>query len=151
MATYALTGNDTLKIDDTLVTDFADGDIISIVFPNDKTAVKTGKNGNTIFAQNLTGYNADVELRVMRGSALDKLLNSRNAEYDLDPSAFTLLNAYFSQRSGDGNAGISRIIYDLKGGVFKRGIDGKSNVEGDTEQGVALYRLTFAIGSRSIQ
>lgn len=151
MATYSLTGKDTFKIDDTLITDFADGDNITIVFPNDQTSVKTGKNGNTIFAENATGYNADVELRIMRGSTADKLLNSRKAAYVQDPSAFTLLNSYFSQRSGDGNAGVSRIIYDLKGGVFKREVDGKSNVEGDTEQGVAIYRLTFAVGSRSIQ
>lgn len=151
MTTYNLTGKDAIILNNNLLTDFADGDVVNVAFPNDLINIKTGKNGNTIFAENATGQNVDVELRIMRGSADDKTLNSLFATQSRDFSAFTLLVGQFTQRSGDGAANVSRIVYDLKGGVFKRNLDGKSNVEGETEQGVALYRLSFANGSRSIQ
>lgn len=151
MSTYSITGDDTFAINGHVITDFADGDISTITFPNKKTNIKTGKNQNSIFARNMTGYNAEVVLRVMRGSGDDKFLSSLDATQENDFAAFTLLSGEFTQRSGDGKAGVSRIIYPLQGGTFDQIVDGKGNVEGETDQGVAIYRLMFAVGQRQIQ
>ena len=44
MATYALTGNDDLIINDRPITEFTDNSTIQITFPNEKVGISTGKN-----------------------------------------------------------------------------------------------------------
>lgn len=150
MATYALTGNDTLTIDNRVFKDFADGATISITFPNEKTGETTGKNSNTIFATNEQGKNVNVELRILAGSSDDIYLNGRSIDQDRDLPTFVLLTGTFSKRIGDGQGNVHYINYSLKGGVFKNGIDGNENLQGETEQGIAIYRLFFAEGERAI-
>ncbi len=150
MATQALTGKDTVKINDRILADFADGDVTTVAYPNDKVTVKTGKNGNTIFAQNAGGANADVEIKILRGSPDDKFLSSLKATQDRDFAGFTLISGQFIKRIGDGAGGISNTIFNLTGGVFKKENDGKDNVEGDTDQATSLYRLIFALVPQTI-
>ena len=150
MATRTQTGNDTITINNRVLTDFGDGSVVSITFPNELVAVKTGKNGNAIYSLNETGRQADVELRILRGSSDDKFLNSIKLSMQSDIAAFTLLNGEFVKRIGDGFGGVSREIISLSGGVFSQSNDTQSNVEGDTEQALTVYRLKFSNGSKSI-
>ena len=150
MAISAVTGQDTLTLFGRVFNDFADGDNTTITFPNELVTMKTGKNKNTIYAINETGSNCDMVLRVMRGSADDRFLQGKFSEMNRDLPSFVLGEGEFVKRSGDGLGLVISDIYALKGGIFKRGIDAKENVEGDTEQAVSVYNLTFAIGTRSI-
>lgn len=150
MATYAVTGNDTFILNDRVFNDMADGSTISITFPNEKTGHTTGKNGNTVFSTDKQGLNAECELRLIAGSADDVWLNGLNIQQERDLPRFTLLNGSFSKRIGDGNGKVKFINYVLLGGVIRQNIDASENLQGETEQGLAIYRLFFAQAERSI-
>ncbi len=150
MPTSTVTGNDTLTLYDRVFVDFADGDNTTITFPNDLVTVKTGKNKNSIYAINETGQNCDLVLRVMLNSSDDRFLQGKLSEMQRDLPSFNLASGEFVKRAGDGTGNVTNSIYSLQGGVFKRKVDAKENVEGDTEQAVVTYNMTFAVGTRSI-
>lgn len=150
----SLTGSDTIQIDDRVLADLADGDAVHITYPNDVAVVKSSKNGNLIFAFNQTGVQVEVSLRVLLGSADDKYLNSRFQEMKNQFSDFILLTGNFSKRVGNGKGGatgIATAVYQMSGGIFKKGIEAKTSAEGDTEQSVAVYTITYGNNDRSIQ
>ena len=151
----ALTGKDTVSIGPGLgflriFSDFADGDVINIDFPNNLVEAKTGKNGNTIYALNTTGKVATVTARVLRGSADDKFLNAQMNEYLLDPAAYSLLEGEFIKRIGDGQGNVNADVYRLSGGMVQKLPNARDNVEGDTETSVSIWQLIFANADRSI-
>lgn len=148
---YNIVGDDTLTIYDRVITNFADGDISTFAFNNDRVGVKTGKNGNTIFALNESGKNAVATLRIMVGSSDDAFLQGQLAASDNDFASTILAAGEFVKNLGDGAGNIARDVYTLAGGMMTRYVDGKNNVEGDTQQGVAVYNITFANAVRSIQ
>lgn len=150
MVTNTLTGSDTIQIGDRVFADLPNGDVLDLTYPNELVTVTIGKNGNAIHALNETGKQADVVLRVLRASPDDKFLNSLKLTMESDLAAFTLLEGKFTKRMGDGAGNISSDIYTVSGGSFKQGIDVKSNVEGDTEQAVSVYRFTFTNAPRAI-
>ena len=146
----ALTGADTIKIDDRILTDLIDGDTVLLEFPNDVGVVKTGKNGNSIFAFNAPGLNVHVTIRLVLGSSDDKWLNSRLREWVQNPSAFITITGQFIKNTGDGSGNLTKSIYNLSGGVPLKIPAAKTNVEGDTESSVAIYALTFSNGERQL-
>lgn len=150
MAVYAVTGNDTFILSDRVFNDFADGSTITITFPNEKTGHTTGKNGNTVFATDKQGLNAECELRLIAGSKDDIWLNGVNINQERDLPAFSLLNGSFTKRIGDGTGKVRFINYTLLGGVIRQNIDANENLQGETDQGIAVYRLFFAQAERGI-
>jgi len=146
----ALTGADTIKIDDRIIADLIDLDTVLLEYPNELANVKTGKDGNSIFAFNATGRNVNVTMRVVMGSADDKWLNSRLQEWIKDASTFVLMTGQFIKNTGDGSGNLSKNTYNLSGGVFLKIPGAKTNVEGDTEQSVVVYNLRFSNGGRAI-
>lgn len=138
-----LTGNDTIKLDDRILADLADGDTAVLDVPNDISAGKVGKNGNIIIAYNVMGKTVTLTIRVLTGSPDDKYINSRYAEYINDSAAFLLLKGEFTKRAGDGTGAVNNIIYRLGSGSFTKMPVTKENVEGDTEQSVSVWVMTF--------
>jgi len=81
MALTTVTGDDVFIINDRpLILDTANGDIVTVDFPNDLVTLTTGKNQNTIYAKNEAGSQVDVTCRIMRGSGTDKFLNGLMAQ-----------------------------------------------------------------------
>jgi hypothetical protein len=150
MATQSLTGSDTISIDGIPLIDLGDGDVGSLTYPNELVGVKTGKNGNSIFALNETGDQADLVLRVLRGSKDDKTLNSRLISMKADFAGFTTLTAQVIKKVGDGQGNVTNDIYDLSGGVFSKRVETVSNVEGNTDQSLAIYNIKFTNSPRSL-
>lgn len=150
MASVALTGKDTVIIDDRILSDLADADTAVLEFPNNLMEAKAGKNGNTIYAFNAQGKMVNLTLRVVRGSADDKYLQSRLQEYINDPSAFILFAAELVKRAGDGAGNITADTYQLQGGAPEKFPAAKENVAGDTEQAVSIYVITFGNSQRSL-
>lgn len=146
----SLTGKDTIQIDARILADLADGDCVTVTFPNDISQSKVSKNGNIIYALNNSGLLAEVSIRLIIGSADDKFLNSRLQEFKNDAAKFTLLTGVFSKRSGQGDGVLATIVYSMGGGVFRRQVDARDNAEGNTEQGVAIYLMTFGNSSRAV-
>jgi hypothetical protein len=146
----SITGNDILAINGRVFTDLADGDTSTIAFPNDISAGKTGKNGNVLIAYNSTGKNVQLTLRLPRASADDKYLNSELRKYIADPAGYVPMNGSFTKRIGNGAGAVSADLYTFTIGVPKKIPDSKENVEGDTEQAVVSWEITFYNGGRAI-
>ncbi len=151
MPEVSLTGQDTVQIDGSIFQTLADGVPFDITFPNDLGAVKAGKNGNTIYAKNEMGRIADVVMRLILGGVDDKYMNGRLQQWITDPSAFTLMTGMFVKRVGDGAGNVESKIYNMTGGFFKRQVDAKTSAESDTDQSVAVWRVTFGACQVSIQ
>lgn len=150
MSTFALTGNDTVILNDRVIKDMADGSIVEIAYQNDRVGITTGKNDNTVYAENRTGSNAVLTLRVIRGSADDRWLNGLSILQNKDLPTFKLMNGSFTKRIGDGYGSLSYDNYVLIGGVFQRYPDVQENLQGETEQGSAIYTIIFAKAERAL-
>lgn len=151
MAVYALTGADTLIINERVIKDLADGSTINITLDNDSVGMSTGKDDNTVFSDNRQGSNATLELRLIRGSAQDIYFNGLSIQQSRDLPAFSLMKGSFTKRIGDGYGNVKFDNYVLLGGVFtKRMPQVNENLNGETDQGVSVYNIKFAIGSRSL-
>lgn len=150
MSTVRLVGSDTIKINDRLLADFGHGEIAKLSYETDVVTVKTGKNGNVIYAKNESGNQATLELHLLRGSSDDKYLNNQMALYDKDPTHYILMNAELAKIIGDGKGVVTSDVYILTGGVCSKNVEAVTNVEGDVEQAVSLYTLKFAIAPRTI-
>lgn len=150
MSSVALSGSDTIMINKRPLTDLADGDCAVLDFPGEIGTVKTGKNGNSIFGLNETGKQAGVVIRLIRGSADDKFMNALLALQQSDFAAFVLMTGEFIKKIGDGTGAITRDTYIMSGGIHTKPVNAKSNVEGDSEQSVAIYTLKFSNAPRVI-
>ncbi len=145
-----MTGADTIKINNRILADLADGDCIALTYPNDIANVKTGKNGNSLFALNESGKQAEVMLRLIRGSADDKFMQNLLANQQNNFAGFILMIGEFTKRVGDGAGNVTGDTYIVSSGVFSKQVEAKSNVEGDTEQSISVYHLKFANAPRAI-
>lgn len=145
-----LTGEDTIILNEAVLTDLADGDVGTLDFPNDIMAMSTGKNKNTIFAKDESGCNAELVIRVPRGSSDDKRLNGLFQSQENNFTGFVLLSGAVVKRLGDGAGNITYDTYPLEAGMFRRAIDVASNVNGDTNQGVSVYTIRFALATRAL-
>lgn len=150
MATIALSGNDTVIINDRPLVDFAEGDVATLTFPNDIANVKTGKNGNSIFSLNETGRQSEVVLRLIRGSADDKFLNNLLILQQANFAGTVLMNGEFVKNMGNGQGQILADTYVMGAGVFSKQPGAKSNTDGDTEQSVVIYTMKFANNPRAL-
>jgi hypothetical protein len=150
MADISLNGNDTILLNGTLLTDFADGDVGSLTFPNETAQFKPGKNGNTLIAFSALGQLTECTLRLIRGSNNDSYINSFQRLFFQDPPSFPLLTLQLVKRVGDGQGNVTNDTYLLTGGVPISIPEVKSNVEGETEQGVTIWKFKFAAGTRQI-
>ena len=148
--TTSITGNDTVIINNRNLVNLGDGDNGDLKHPNELATVKTGKNGNTLIAYNASGQQGEMTLRVMRGSSDDIFLNALLKSWQLDPAGFFLLTGKFVKRIGDGFGLVRNDTYVLTGGVFFKGVDAKSNAEGDTEQSLALYNFRWGNVMRAL-
>lgn len=148
MSTAALSGNDTININNRIFSDLADNDAAVLEFPNDIADVKTGKNGNSIYGLKESGKQCEVKLRVIRGSSDDKFLNGLLASQQANFAGTVLMIGQFIKKIGDGLGNITSDTYIMSGGVFTKQVAGKSNTEGDTEQSIAIYTMKFSNAPR---
>ena len=151
MASISLTGQDAVQINGRNLNDLADGDSVTLTYPNDIAALKSSKNGNVIYAFNETGKQCEVALRLLLGSADDKFLNSLLSTMKSDFSKFVLLTGIFVKRVGDGAGNLNNVIYQCSGGIFKKQVEAKTNAEGNTDQSVVIYTIVFGQGIKAIQ
>lgn len=146
---FTLTGKDTINLDGRIL-DLGNGDVAAVTFGNNLVEVTVGKNSNALFAANYTGNMAELTLRVPRGNADDKYLNSKLAAQKADMPAFVLMTASITKRLGDGEGNVGNDVYSLSGGVIRKMPEVKENVEGDIEQAITVWTLAFANAERVI-
>lgn len=149
MTQFALTGDDSIIINDIPLNDFADGDIGSLSIPNNMFDMQTGKNGNTIFALDESGNNATLTVRVLMSSNDDKRLNGMIPK-SKGFAQSVLATGSVVKQVGDGQGNVSYNTYLLAGGMVQKKPDIKSNVNGDASQAVIEYTILFAEANRAI-
>lgn len=150
MATLSLSGNDTTMINNQVLADLADGNCVELTFDNEIATVKTGKNGNAIFGLNEQGRQGKAVLRLIRGSADDKLMNGLLVQQQANFAGTVLILGQFIKKIGDGSGNITNDTYIMSGGVFIKQPGAKNNVDGESEQSVVIYELKFANVVRAI-
>lgn len=150
MSQTVLSGNDTLVIDGRVLQDVADGNVGYLTFPNSVAAIKTGKNGNSLYALNTTGYQANLKLRILRGSPDDKFFLGRYNQQQNNFAAMVLMQGSFVKQLGDGAGNIFYDTYTCIGGIFVKPQEVLSNPEGNTEQNVTIYEIMFSNTARAL-
>lgn len=148
-ASYALTGADTIIINDIPLSDFTDGDIGVLEIGNDLFGMSTGKNGNTIFAYDEKGNNATLTVRILMSSNDDKRLNGLVPD-SKNFASTVLINGSVIKLVGNGSGKISYNTYMLQGGMVQRKPSISTNVNAETNQAVVEYTIAFANAQRSI-
>jgi hypothetical protein len=149
-ATFSLYGADTIKIAGNLIETVGSGEVAKLSYASELATVKTGKNGNTIFAQNASGFQASLEVKVIRGGKDDKDLNGYLNDYRTNPTGFVVKDAEIVKTIGDGAGKAVLDTYILNGGVPTKQVEAVVNTEGDTEQGISVYTFVFATCSRQL-
>lgn len=150
MSTVSVTGRDTLLINNFNIFDLADGDNCALTHPNELVTVKTGKDGNSIYAFNATGQQGELVFRVIRGSLSDRFLNKLLKTWINDPASFALMKGKFVKRAGNGLGFVTNDTYLLLGGAFFKMVDATSNSEGNTDQAVSVYSIRWGNVVRAI-
>lgn len=150
MAAVSIAGNDTIIINERVMTNFANTDVGMLEYPNEKATVVTGKNGNAVYSPNSTGEQGNLTLRFLRGTADDKYLNGLLINQFADFPSFVLMTGSFIKRMGTGTGETFNDTYILSGGIFTKNVDVKSNVEGDVEEAITIYTMQFARVTRTI-
>lgn len=148
MSTVALSGSDTVNVNNRILSDLADGDCAVLTFPNEIATLKTGKNGNSVYGLNEMGKQADLKLRVIRGSSDDKFLNNLLAQQQANFAGTVLMIGEFVKNLGDGAGNITNDTYITSGGIFTKQVEAKTNVEGDSTQSVSEYMMRFSLAPR---
>lgn len=148
MSVVAMSGDDTIVINNQNVSDLADGNCVELTFPNDISQVKTGKNGNSIYSLNFTGKQCEVKIRVVRGSGDDQFFNNLLSQQIANFAGFPLMIGQFIKKIGDGQGNVKSDTYIMSGGVFTKIPEAKTNVEGEAEQSVAVYTMKFSNSPR---
>ena len=151
MSSISMSGSDTIKINSRILADLASGDVGVLTFPNELANIKTGKNGNSIYSFNETGRQAELSIRLLRGSSDDKYLSSQLASMKNNFAGFTLMTGELIKRIGDGTGKIISDTYIMSGGVFSKELDAKSNTDGDSEQSLVTYVIRYSNSPRIIE
>jgi len=147
----AVAGKDVAVIDGNVITALADGEAIKLTFGAAVGMMKVSKDGNAIYALNYSGMVVTVELRIVRGSLDDQILNSMLQQFLADPSSFSLMSGSFVKRIGDGKGNVLSEVYQLGGGIFENIPDAMMNTDGSTDQSVVTYKMLFRNNVRLMQ
>jgi hypothetical protein len=151
MSTVSLTGNDTIVIGGRVFTDFGDGDIAKLTFPNDNWETVTGKNGNVIFVYNNKGAMAELELKLIRGSGDDIFLNTLATIARIDPPSATVLTGRFVKRIGTGiPAFVNNDVYVSSSGIIGKTPEVTSSSDGKTDDAQTVYKIKFGVMERFV-
>jgi hypothetical protein len=150
MASIVIIGQDIIKINGRIISSLADGDAGVLAYNGNLVTIKTGLNGNSIYAFNEGGRQCTLALKLVRGSADDCFLNRLFALMKADFSSFTLLTGEIVKRFGDGNGNVIEETYILSGGVFAKEVDVKTNTSGGADQPVVTWTFMFTNAPRTI-
>lgn len=151
MALFTVSGEDTLVLGGRVFADLATDDVTTIELPNELVNIKTGKNGNSIIAQNFQGLNGNLMIKVNRGSSDDQFLQAQANAVLANFVGTTLLAGSFTKDMGDGQGNVVGDVYTLAGGIVSKIPGAKDNASGDVAQAETTYNVKFTNVGRSFE
>lgn len=149
MSGFALTGNDTTIMFGRNFTNFGKGEVVKWDYPGDFVKVEQGKNGNTIYATDNSGFLAKGTVKLLRGSPDDVFLSAIVSDAQADLPSFDLGNGTFVKRIGQGDGTVVYDTYQLAGICPTKKQPAMENTDGDPEQAQVMYEFTAAASNRN--
>lgn len=148
------TAQDTITMTDYngkwLLADFADGTAAELSAPNELSSMTTGYNGNGLGAHNEPGRQRELTLKVIKGSADDKRLNTNYTLWRNRDIRFQPLQASFTKNvahtSGSMTNDTVECFFGLPAGQPVQMLDTAGNIE----QVVSVYMIRFANSNRTM-
>ena len=138
----SLAQSDTLRINNQVISTFANEDCGKLEFPNELVMVDVDKQGNGLLAINQKGLIADLDIRIVMAMSDDTYLNSLLAQQT--GGSPTILSGVLTKNFADQKGNITSVQMQLNGGAFLRGIPMMLSSVGNIEQTVAVYKFRFA-------
>lgn len=133
-----------------VLADFADGSVAELAAPNELSSMTTGYNGNGLGAHNEPGRQRELTLRVIKGSADDKRLNTNYTLWRNRDVRFQPLQASFTKNvahtSGSMTNDTVECFFGLPAGQPVQMMDTSGNIE----QVVSVYMIRFANSNRTM-
>jgi hypothetical protein len=139
-------GNDTVEIDGRHLTDFADGDVAVLSYPNQKISKFSGDDENTITVANTAGNQVQLQLRLLQNSRDYQYLKLRMAQQDYDLVSMLKLTGSFTKITGDETGNVNKDTINCYGGNFLNGVQFTKGKSGNVEVAVAVFTILFSRG-----
>jgi hypothetical protein len=138
----SLAQSDTLRLNNQVISTFANDDCGKLEFPNELVMVDVDKQGNGLLAINQKGLIADLDIRIVMAASDDTYLNSLLAQQT--GGSPTILSGVLTKNFADQKGNVTSVQMQLNGGAFLRGIPMMLSSVGNIEQTVAVYKFRFA-------
>lgn len=144
----SLAQSDTLRLNNQVISTFANEDCGKLEFPNELIMVDVDKQGNGLLAINKKGLIADLDLRIVMSLSDDQYLNSLLAQQM--GGTPTILSGVLTKNFADQTGKVTSVQVQLNGGAFLRGIPMMISASGNIEQTISAYKFRFASWQRLI-
>ncbi|MDD5301506.1 MAG: hypothetical protein PHS14_00240 [Elusimicrobia bacterium] len=138
----SLAQSDTLRLNNQVISTFANEDCGKLEFPNELIMVDVDKQGNGLLAINQKGLIADLDVRLVMAADDDQYLNSLLAQQT--GGSPTIISGVLTKNFADQTGKVTSVQVQLNGGAFLRGIPMMISTGGNIEQTVSVYKLRFA-------
>jgi hypothetical protein len=138
----SLAQSDTLRLNNQVISTFANEDCGKLEFPNELVMVDVDKQGNGLLAINQKGLIADLDIRIVMAASDDTYLNSLLAQQT--GGSPTILSGVLTKNFADQKGNVTSVQMQLNGGAFLRGIPMILSASGNIEQTIAVYKFRFA-------
>ena len=138
----SLAQSDTLRLNNQVISTFANEDCGKIEFPNELMTWDVDKQGNGLLAINNRGFICDLDVRLVMAADDDQYLNSLLAQQT--GGSPTILSGVLTKNFADQKGNVTSVQIQLAGGGFKMGVPLMISAGGNIEQTVAVYKLRFA-------
>lgn len=133
-----------------ILSDFANGSVAELTAPNALSAMTTGYNGNGMASHNEPGRQRTLNLRLIKGSEDDKRINSTFELWKARDSRFKPFEGKFTKNIGHSDGSITNDTTTCYFGIPAEPPSTYINTEGDTDQVVSTYTITFANYDRNM-
>ena len=138
----SLAQSDTLRINNQVISTFANEDCGKLELPNELMIWDVDKQGNGLLAVNQKGLIADLDIRLVMAADDDQYLNSLLSQQTNGTP--TILSAVLTKNFADQKGNVTSVQMELGGGGFKMGVPMMISAGGNIEQTVAVYKLRFS-------
>lgn len=150
----AYTAQDTLILEDYegewILSDLADGTVVQLSAPNEKSTTTTGYNGNSLGAHNESGRQRECTIRIVKGSGDDKRLNRFYNMWEKRDLRWVPLKASFTKKIGHSDGSMTDETIECKFGLPATPVEAMQDTTGSTDQLVAVYMIRFGNSERSM-
>ncbi len=135
---------------DWILSDFANGTVLQAQQTGSKSNTTTGYNANSLAAHDETGRQREVTIRIIKGSPDDKRLNRFYTMWDKHDLRYKPLNGQFTKVIGHGDTTMTNNTLSVFFGNPKDSPEEAVDRNGNTDQLVSVYVITFGNSERSM-